>query len=319
MFSVVIPLYNKAPYIAKAITSVLNQTYVNFELIIINDGSTDNSIEEVYKFNDQRINFISQKNAGVSVARNIGVKHARFQYIAFLDADDWWGCHFLEEMATLINQYNEANLFGTSYYYVKNGKNQLPNIGLPSGFEAGYINYFAVYAKTFWVPINCSFVVISKSIFEKESGFNSNIKFSEDFDLWARVAIQSKVAYVNKFLAYSNQDVDIHNRALNGKIRSKETHIIFNIEHLERAAKNNRSLKKLLDGLKVRSLYNYYLKGLYTDEINKLLETVNWSQQPFIYKFIYKAPKIIVYLFTGIKQLGSAIKTNLYNTFVSVK
>ena len=95
MFTVVIPLYNKANYIEKAINSVLNQTFTEFEIIVVNDGSTDESLEKIGHFKDARLKIINQENAGVSTARNNGVKEAKYDYVAFLVADDWWDEHFL--------------------------------------------------------------------------------------------------------------------------------------------------------------------------------------------------------------------------------
>jgi len=90
MFSVVIPLYNKERSVKNTIESVLNQTFQDFEVIVVNDGSTDNSLEVVKSFNDERIRIINQKNSGVSSARNRGIKEAKYEWIAFLDADDLW-------------------------------------------------------------------------------------------------------------------------------------------------------------------------------------------------------------------------------------
>ena len=95
MISVVIPLYNKESFITETIQSVLNQTFADFELILINDGSTDKSEAVVKTFNDHRIRYKSIANSGVSVARNTGIELAKFTWIAFLDADDWWAPSFL--------------------------------------------------------------------------------------------------------------------------------------------------------------------------------------------------------------------------------
>src|SRR5690554_5521626 len=97
MFSVVIPLYNKELSISNTIQSVLDQTFQNFEIVIVNDGSTDNSVKEVEKFDDKRIRLIHQENQGVSAARNRGIKEARYEWIAFLDGDDLWEKEHLEE------------------------------------------------------------------------------------------------------------------------------------------------------------------------------------------------------------------------------
>ena len=92
MFSIVIPLYNKAEYVPKTLASVLNQTYSDFELIIVDDGSTDDSLEVINSFVDNRIKIVKQKNGGVSAARNRGIIEAKYELIALLDADDWWDC-----------------------------------------------------------------------------------------------------------------------------------------------------------------------------------------------------------------------------------
>lgn len=309
MFSVIIPLYNKEYYISKSINSVLKQTFKNFELIIINDGSTDDSLSIVQQFTDTRIKIVNQENSGVSVTRNNGVKLAKYEHIAFLDADDWWNSHFLEEMDKLVTNYPDAGLYGCKYYLVKNSNLIESNIGIPSDFLAGYINYFQVYSKTFWVPINCSFVIIKKTVFNEVGSFDANLKFGEDFHLWVRVALKYQVAYLNKCLAYSNQDVSVSNRALGNTQRYlPTTHFIFNLDFLDLDETNNTDLKYLLDGLKVRSLLDFYLNKFYPLETQKVLAQVNFKKQPFFYSFIYKFPFVIVKCFFSLKKVGSKVK-----------
>jgi len=103
-FSVIIPLYNKAPYVAKAIGSVLTQTFTDFELAIVDDGSKDNSAQIAERAIEgcDNCRLIRQENAGVSMARNNGVSLSQGEYLCFLDADDWWAPTFLEEMSKLI-------------------------------------------------------------------------------------------------------------------------------------------------------------------------------------------------------------------------
>ena len=150
MFSVIIPLYNKAPYVEKAIRSVLNQTFKEFELIVVDDGSTDDSLSVAKNCLLQTINYklIEQHNQGVSTARNNGVKQAKYPYICFLDADDWWSPTFLEEMKALIDEFPDAGIYGSSYYIVKNGRQRVAPIGVDNDFSKGLIDYFRVYAKT---------------------------------------------------------------------------------------------------------------------------------------------------------------------------
>lgn len=112
MISVVIPLYNKAHTIVNTLNTVLNQIYRDFEVVIVNDGSTDNGVEVIKQnFNDSRIRIINQKNAGVSAARNRGVEEAKGNWIAFLDGDDEWHPEYLSTMYGLIKKYPNAGLF----------------------------------------------------------------------------------------------------------------------------------------------------------------------------------------------------------------
>ena len=113
--SIVIPLYNKSNAISKTITSALQQTFTNFELIIVNDGSTDNSLDIVNSINDDRIKIYNTKNKGVSAARNFGIAKSSSNYIAFLDADDIWLPNHLDNLNTLLNNYPDCGLYCTAY------------------------------------------------------------------------------------------------------------------------------------------------------------------------------------------------------------
>lgn len=318
MFSIIIPLYNKSAYIEKAIQSVFAQTYQEFELIVVNDGSTDDGLTKVNLYLHSLLNpkseikLINQPNSGASTARNNGVKAAKYDYIAFLDADDWWESNFLEEMKSLVEKCNVAALFGSNYYYVKNGQNRLEDKGLPISFSSGYIDYISLYASEFVVPINCSFVVVRKNAFLAEGGFKASLKFGEDFDLWIRLATKYKVAYLNKPLAYSNQDVEKSNRSVGSqKIFSPNENVIFNLQYLEKQETETPELKILLDGLRVRALTNYYLKKLYRDSTKAELNKVDFSKQTFRYRFIYRWPRLMVQFYFNFMLYGSQFKQNI--------
>ena len=201
-YSVIIPLYNKAPYVAKAIGSVLSQTFTDYELIIVDDGSRDDSAQVAEKAIEGRANcrLIRQKNAGVSMARNNGVAASRGNYLCFLDADDWWAPTFLEEMSQLIEAYPEAGIYGTSYTIVNETKHKtrVSPIGVEPDFKQGYINYCQVYAKTLAMPLTSISVAIPRSVFDEMGGFPKGIKLGEDFLLWIRIALKYKVAFLNK-------------------------------------------------------------------------------------------------------------------------
>ena len=147
MFSVIIPLYNKVLYVEKAVRSVWAQTYRDFELIIVDDGSTDGSLSVVESLCSElsqtdlkaKFNIVSQKNSGVSTARNNGVKSARYPYLCFLDADDWWEPTFLEKMSRFIGEFPQASIYGIGYYIVKNGRKRVAPVGVDTDFEKGKI------------------------------------------------------------------------------------------------------------------------------------------------------------------------------------
>ena len=144
-FSVIIPLYNKAPYIEKALQSIVDQTFKDFEIIVVDDGSRDGSME-IAEQSLLRSTFpyrlICQANSGVSVARNNGVAQSQGDYLCFLDADDWWAPTFLEEMFGLIDEFPNAGIYGTNYTIVNETKHKtrVAPIGVVPGFEKGYIN-----------------------------------------------------------------------------------------------------------------------------------------------------------------------------------
>lgn len=304
MFSVIIPLYNKAPYVAKAIESVLGQTYRDFEVIVIDDGSTDQSLEVAKTFENKSITIISQPNSGVSTARNNGVKLAKYPYICFLDADDWWHPTFLEEMKRLITDFPDAGIYGSGYYIVKNGQERIAPIGVSQGFERGIIDYCEVYAKTLCMPLTSISVVIPKHIFDEEKGFKSQLKFGEDFDLWIRIALKYKVILVNKPLAYYNQDVDVNNRGVAmHKIYSPVNHFIFNLDYLYDSEKNNHRLKILLDKLRVYILLKYRMQRAFPKEYSAEIKKVDFSVQPLGVRLQYYLPVWFLKQYYGLKFL----------------
>lgn len=220
-FSVVIPLYNKENHIKRAIYSVLNQTYQNFELIVINDGSTDRSVEKVKEFSDSRIKLVEQKNKGVSAARNLGIKLSKNNYIAFLDADDAWEPCFLQVIKELIEKYPDAGAYCTSYKFVKNNKsvlirkvfNDQPNT------KDGLIDYFKKSLKN--PVITASSVVIPKKVFLDLGCFPEGIKRGEDQDMWIRIALKYPVAASNEICSiyYLNTE----NRSIHYKYDGTES------------------------------------------------------------------------------------------------
>lgn len=332
-FSVIIPLYNKAPYVEKAVRSVLGQTFTDYELIIVDDGSTDGSAERAQAalqtpsplgegeggeapitppFREGTgVGFLRQPNAGVSTARNNGVAASKGDYICFLDADDWWEPTFLEEMDQLINDYPDAGIYGTNYYYMKNGKKRV-QLDAPTG----YINYCKVYAEKLCMPLWTGAVCIPRAIFDETGGFKSHLKLGEDFDVWIRIALKHKVAFLNMPLSNYNQDVDIAQRGI-GRLRDPQTHMLWNLDYLAEEEKTNNDYKQLIDNLRTYSLMPYYLSKEYRAAAKQELAKVDWSKQPSRINKEYRRPIWFLRSKRRFMKLGSKVKQWLIKNFFS--
>ena len=196
--SVIIPLHNRGPYVKRAIDSVLQQTFQDFEIIIVDGHSFDNGPDIVKGYNDPRIIFIEQKGKGVSTARNQGVELAKGDLIAFLDADDEWNSRHLEVLVKLREKFPESGIYGTSYQIIQYGnivKN--PDIRtIPIAPWEGLIpNYIQALIYGTNVPICTSSIAIPKYIFLKMGGYLESAPRDEDFELWLRIVMKYSITY----------------------------------------------------------------------------------------------------------------------------
>lgn len=302
-FSVIVPLYNKAPYVEKALRSVLDQTFTDYELIVVNDGSKDDSLAVAKRVLDgSGAIIIDQENAGVSTARNNGVVASHGDYICFLDADDWWEPRFLERMSWFVDEYSEARLFATNYHYVKNGQSVV-KLNIPTG----YFNYCKVYSEFLCQPVWTGAACMPRSILDEFGGFRPHLKLGEDFDLWIKIALKYRVAFLNEPLANYNQDVDVANRGTR-RLQKPEYHMLWNLDYLEGEERTNPDYKQLIDNLRTYSLLPYYISKEYHKEAKEQLNKVDWSHQPERLIRLYKRP--IWYLRARDKfyKIGSRIK-----------
>lgn len=357
-FSVIIPLYNKAPYIRKALESVLAQTYADYELIIIDDGSTDGSAEiaeailqdPASRLSPLAFRLLKQQNAGVSAARNNGVAQASGDYIAFLDADDWWEPTCLEKMAQLIEDYPEAGLYASNYMYYKPGKTRVA----VNNIETGYFNYPKAYYEGGAMPVWTGATMMPRMVFNEIGGFPLGIKLGEDFLLWAKTAMQYKVAFLNEPLAWYNNDVPVNLRATRN-LHASEHHMLFRLELLgdkamrllgdeangtndeckvdsvkfkgmeNSKADTNASTpytlhptpseadwKRLIDKLRVGGLLEYWMSKEYHDLAAQELAKVDWSKQPASVIKMYKTPIWMLCIKKYILKICSFIKNNIF-------
>lgn len=311
-FSVIIPLYNKAPYIAKTINSVLGQTFRDYELIIIDNGSTDGSGEIAGGFDDSRISLHRlEENVGVSGARNRGVRLSTAPYMVFLDGDDWWEPTFLEEMANLIKRYPDAGIYGTSYYIVKKGKRRVAPIGVEEGFEEGEINYCRVYAQTLCMPLTSISVAVPRTVFEETGGFDPSLELGEDLDLWLRIILKNKSVLLNKPLSNYNQDIEKTFSGTHKRRYNPDTFVAFHFDRYGEEEARNGELKVLLDKLRVYLLMNFRKHNLYPDKVNREIAKVDFSHVDPIYRFYYKSPFWIVKTYCLTMEFLSHIKQKI--------
>lgn len=256
MFSVIIPLYNKEKYIKRAVKSVLNQTFQNFEIIIVNDGSTDNSLAISKKIKDSRIRIFSQKNLGVSNARNFGIKKAKGKYISFLDADDEQTPQFLETIYNLILKYKTCHFFGTAFKRVCRDNSQHCTV---YGKKKDCIvkNFIAQISKTGKFFIHISSIIVKKTVFDdvgyffsQSNNYNSGTAIGEDFDLWIRISCKYNLVYSNYVgcIYYTNTPIN--------------TTIGYGFQKLDCASYEN-TIQKLITNTKSKSKKNQLEKLLY--------------------------------------------------------
>lgn len=211
MISVIIPLFNKENHISRTLQTVLNQTFQNFEIIVVNDGSTDNSIVEVSKIKDERIRIINQANSGVSAARNRGIQEARYELIAFLDADDEWEEDYLQTQYESHLKFPECSVYATNYLFQKtNGRRIQPFIRhIPFDGICGVLNTYFEVCSASDPPLWTSAVMVQRSAIQTIGGFPVGVKSGEDLLTWARLACRYNIAYTIKpmaiyFQGYSN-------------------------------------------------------------------------------------------------------------------
>jgi glycosyltransferase involved in cell wall biosynthesis len=196
--SIIMPVYNCEKTISAAIESVLNQSYPNWELIIVNDASTDNTEKIALSYKDDRINYIPLKiNGGPSAARNKGIQFAKYNYIAFEDGDDIW---HNEKLEVQMNKFKESSEYGMVYcafsYNTKYSTTKIPSDVFRTDELEGNIFEFLWKCNTIGTPT----MVVKKEIIDIVGGFEDSLQSIEDWEFALRVASVCKIGYVNKIL-----------------------------------------------------------------------------------------------------------------------
>ena len=218
-FSVVIPLYNKEKYVEQTLKSVVGQTYQNFEVVIVNDCSTDNSVDVVKAIGDHRIKIIEHsENKGLSASRNTGINAATHPNIAFLDADDYWDSTYLETILNLIKEYPDESVFATHYRENYNDKFFVPRSNLPKSSKGKTFlvrDFFEINLGRLILTQSC--IVVHKTVFEQIGYYDENVTFAEDIDFYIR-------CFQSYNLAYRNDVCLTLNAAVSGSITNSVSH-----------------------------------------------------------------------------------------------
>jgi glycosyltransferase involved in cell wall biosynthesis len=196
LVSVVIPAYNSRQWVKRAVDSVLRQTYPNVEAIVVDDGSTDGTFEYV-KAHIPEVTLLQQPNQGVAAARNLGVKHSKGEFIAFLDADDIWAREKLRIQMTVFAKHPHCGLCATdavAFYSTETAPEldtlfREPNEGVPTGLDIQ-----SLFREN---TINTSSAVVRRDVFFQAGQFDENLRRTQDYDLWLRICDTWKVYYLN--------------------------------------------------------------------------------------------------------------------------
>ncbi len=258
LISVIMPCYNAEPYLREAVDSVLNQSYRDIELIIVDDGSTDRS-REILESYAGRIKVLSQANQGPYTARNYGASQAVGSYIAFLDADDWWNLDCMEKMHAELEKDTNAALAYCGWQ----------NIGVVGGRGAPYVppDYELedkavrfLRAAAPW-PIHAA--LVRRKVFDAVGGFDLDLPTCMDYDLWLRIAVARPIRLVPEVMAF-------YRHHASGQITSKQWRQAGNTWRVKRkflrdhpdlvAHLTQAQIKELVEGALLKRGYDNFWK-----------------------------------------------------------
>lgn len=295
MISVVIPLYNKERSIVSTIESVLSQTYKDWELIVINDGSTDNSLEVVKNFvegleiEERRLKILSKPNGGVCSARNRGIQEAKGEYVALLDGDDLWDKEYLAEQMKMIEDFPDAAMWGINFAEVADGKlvRKLAT-ALSDGYRGYVENYFHMNGRVSDLFCSSS-VVIKKTVFDEVGLFDERIKYSEDNDMWWRIIATHQVAFYDRYMVYYRFDAE--NRALRQEIQIKDSLPYYVDKYQQLCYRENKLFYTWVNRNCSQQTAQYYFHvPSQRMEAAEAARRLDYSVLPFKYRLYFKCP-----------------------------
>lgn len=266
-FSVIIPTYNRAHVLSTAIDSVLNQEFKDFELIIVDDGSTDDTKQVINKY-AQRVKYLEQPNYGVSNARNNGIKLSSGKYIAFLDSDDYWHANKLQVQYDYIQLNPNTKLLHCDEIWIRNGKRVNPKkIHQKAGGDQ-FIRSMELCC------ISPSAVIVKKEVLDEFSGFDENYTVCEDYDLWLKITYKYKIDFIEEKLITKTGG---HDDQLSSKYKAMDfwrlkSLLIFLNKNMSEY-KKKALLHNIQNRIKIlHKGYEKHAKFSELEELNKLLK-----------------------------------------------
>lgn len=289
MISVVIPLYNKEKSIYATLQSVCEQTYTDIEIVVVDDGSSDNGASVVTSYPDTRIRVINKPNGGVSSARNRGIREAKGEYVALLDGDDQWDLRYLEEQVRMIHDFPKAAMWGINFAELNQGKLiRKLETALPDGYRGYVENYFEMKGRVSDLFCSSS-VVIRKEVFDKVGMFDERLKYSEDIDMWFRIIANYPVAFYDKYMAWYLYDAE--NRAMNRERLLKYWLPYYVDKYKDPLFKHNEAFYRwIMRWAACRIKDIYFNDAEQYDEAKIASRKLDYSQLPFKYRFELMTP-----------------------------
>lgn len=294
--SVIVPVYKVEKYLPECIESVLAQTFTDFEFILVDDGSPDNSgkICDDYAARDSRIRVFHKENGGVSSARNLGVRQARSEYIAFLDSDDWWKPEFLEKMFALAQKYPQAGCCCCWMTFSTQAGESISGCLLNRvRGDMCLIDMLSYSAEKGHFPIWTGAVLLKKNILTEIGGFDENLMASEDYKVWFEFVLRAPVAYLNDAFAYYRKDVPAENKprwTSGGKRTNIERHWVSHLAQYRNLEQENPVVKLFLDRFRLYCLLPYRGELSCKDTFLRVYREIDRKSFTWQYRIAYSVP-----------------------------
>lgn len=265
ILSIIVPVYNVENYIKDCIQSLLAQSLQDIEIIVVDDGSLDNSIEKVKEFNDERIKIVRKENGGLSSARNEGLKIAQGEYIAFVDSDDYICLeNAYEEMCTIAKRNNSDIVMGDALWYYSDKKNHIMNKNKLNSFKSSMTGeeFFVKCLKNniIYAPVWLN-IYKRRLLFENKLLFKEGI-YHEDEEFTPRVLIKAKniSVYKNTFYVYRQREGSITNSKINIKKGLDILDTCLELKKVILEIKNDELkylFKKYIAEISIEQIYKY--------------------------------------------------------------